>query len=134
MGRPSLPSCIWFGIAAGCLDGTGTPSLEQPVGPRARFSGRQGIGFGCDRCLSCTRRGVEPTLAPFARRAHRGHGIRAMQYIAKGSFVVEYTGEVVDAKELEARMFEARREGEQHFYIMDLGAGEGSGLSSSGGD
>lgn len=63
----------------------------------------------------------------------RGHGIRAQQYIAKGAFVVEYSGEVVDAKELELRMQEARRDGEQHFYIMELAPGEPGGRRGTGG-
>jgi hypothetical protein len=37
---------------------------------------------------------------------------------------MEYCGEVLDSQELEFRMAEARRIGEQHFYIMELDSGQ----------
>ena len=55
---------------------------------------------------------------------HRGHGVKAMQSIRRGQFVIEYSGEVLDSAELEFRMAEARRTGEQHFYVMELDPGE----------
>mmetsp|Transcript_21384 Transcript_21384/g.64125 ORF Transcript_21384/g.64125 Transcript_21384/m.64125 type:complete len:1271 (-) Transcript_21384:161-3973(-) len=54
---------------------------------------------------------------------NRGHGVRAMQFIARGTFVVEYVGEVLDSKELDTRMAHARAIGEEHFYIMELDNG-----------
>lgn len=54
---------------------------------------------------------------------NRGHGVKAMQAIQKGSFVIEYLGEVVDARELTQRTAEARRAGERHCYAVELAPG-----------
>lgn len=53
----------------------------------------------------------------------RGYGVRALEPIKKGSFLLEYAGEVIDDKELARRMDRARLDGEPHFYIMELGPG-----------
>lgn len=59
-------------------------------------------------------------VMPF-RTADRGWGLVALEDIARGRFVVEYVGEVVDAAEL-ARRVEARGRGggAGHFYYLAL--------------
>ncbi|GBF90197.1 histone H3 Lys 36 methyltransferase [Raphidocelis subcapitata] len=59
----------------------------------------------------------------FLTANNRGHGVRAVQPIPKGAFVVEYAGEVIDSDEMEARMDAQRLAGQHHFYIMGLGPG-----------
>ncbi len=44
--------------------------------------------------------------------------------MAQGGFIIEYAGEVIDERELGRRMEHARMNGEPHFYIMELSAGE----------
>lgn len=51
---------------------------------------------------------------------NRGYGVRTNQFLATGQFVVEYTGEVINASELQQRMEKARLLGDPHFYIMEL--------------
>lgn len=66
--------------------------------------------------------GPGPVIQAFLTE-NRGHGVKAMQAINKGSFVIEYLGEVVDARELSQRMAEARRAGERHSYAVELAPG-----------
>eukprot|EP00878_Enallax_costatus_P012229 GHUV01012772.1.p1 GENE.GHUV01012772.1~~GHUV01012772.1.p1 ORF type:complete len:999 (+),score=387.95 GHUV01012772.1:221-3217(+) len=54
---------------------------------------------------------------------NRGHGVRVMNKLPPGTFVMEYAGEVIDQAELNRRMEAARDSGEQHFYIMEMGPG-----------
>ncbi|EFJ47578.1 histone H3 Lys 36 methyltransferase/ASH1 [Volvox carteri f. nagariensis] len=54
---------------------------------------------------------------------NRGWGVRTMEPLSKGAFIIEYAGEVIDDRELGRRMEHARMNGEPHFYIMELAAG-----------
>ncbi|GIL75955.1 hypothetical protein Vretifemale_5643 [Volvox reticuliferus] len=54
---------------------------------------------------------------------NRGWGVRTMEPLSKGAFIIEYAGEVIDERELGRRMEHARMNGEPHFYIMELSAG-----------
>ena len=49
--------------------------------------------------------------------------MRALEPVPAGSFVMEYAGEVIDEKELAARMAAAAACGEHHYYIMELSGG-----------
>jgi hypothetical protein len=62
-------------------------------------------------------------MEAFLTTNNRGHGVRAARPIAKGEFVVEYAGEVIDAPEMRRRMDAQRLSGQHHFYIMELGPG-----------
>lgn len=59
--------------------------------------------------------------------------MRALDHVSKGAFVLEYAGEVIDERELSRRMEHARMNGEPHFYIMELSAGEAGGHWEVGG-
>ena len=74
-------------------------------------------------CLGTVLPSWPPHLMYVTVHTCRGHGVKAMQYIRRGQFVIEYSGEVLDSAELDFRMSEARRTGEQHFYIMELDPG-----------
>lgn len=52
-----------------------------------------------------------------------GYGVRALQHVRGGSFLLEYAGEVIDQKELEVRMEAARAANEPCYYIMELSQG-----------
>ena len=85
---------------------------------------------GCEQCIRQGAFIIENSLShflPTLSHTHRGHGVRAMQSIRRDAFIIEYSGEVLDSAELDFRMGEARRTGEQHFYIMELDPGEERG-------
>ncbi|CAN8068660.1 unnamed protein product [Agarophyton chilense] len=61
-----------------------------------------------------------PKLRPFFTADQRGWGLKAEEPIAKGSFVVEYIGEIIDRNMLEKRLKDAQRLKSHEYYIMDL--------------
>ena len=61
-----------------------------------------------------------PKLKRYLTTDGCGWAVRAGEAIEKGRFVIEYCGEVVDDKECEKRMWEARRVGEPNFYMMQI--------------
>jgi hypothetical protein len=63
-----------------------------------------------------------PPMEVFLTR-DRGWGVRAAAPISAGVFLVEYAGEVIDEEEMRARMEEARRLREPHFYMMEAEPG-----------
>lgn len=54
------------------------------------------------------------------RAGKKGYGVRALQPIAEGSFIYEYTGEVLDEQRFQKRQQKYDREGVKHFYFMML--------------
>ncbi|EME29453.1 chondroitin-glucuronate 5-epimerase [Galdieria sulphuraria] len=48
----------------------------------------------------------------------RGWGLKAAEFLPKGTFIIEYQGEVIDTEEYERR--KRRYAGERHFYFMSL--------------
>lgn len=48
----------------------------------------------------------------------KGWGIKALEKIHKGDFIIEYVGEVIDADELEIRM--RKYKNDRHFYFLTL--------------
>ncbi|CAN6610385.1 histone-lysine N-methyltransferase, H3 lysine-36 specific [Trichomonascus vanleenenianus] len=58
------------------------------------------------------------------RAAEKGYGLRSLGNVAPGTFVYEYTGEVVDEREYEQRKAKYAEQGIQHFYFMQLQKGE----------
>jgi len=85
-------------------------------------------GFGCG-CASSprecdarvTQHGLQKQLELFAT-AKKGYGVRAAQYIPKGSFVIEYVGEYISSEEAERRERLCRRSGD---YFFTFGKGKG---------
>ncbi|PXF45272.1 Histone-lysine N-methyltransferase, H3 lysine-36 and H4 lysine-20 specific [Gracilariopsis chorda] len=61
-----------------------------------------------------------PLLRPFFTADQRGWGLRVEEAIKKGSFVIEYIGEIIDRDTLERRLGEAQKQGSHEYYIMDL--------------
>eukprot|EP00124_Ichthyophonus_hoferi_P004879 Ihof_evm3s600 gene=Ihof_evmTU3s600 len=54
----------------------------------------------------------------------KGRALRALEKIPRGSFVLEYVGEVLNIKEFKRRVGQYCDEGLVHFYFMNLGNGE----------
>jgi len=48
----------------------------------------------------------------------RGWGLKTMEFLPKGTFIIEYQGEVIEMEEYERR--KKRYTGEKHFYFMSL--------------
>ena len=82
----------------------------------------------CDpRTCPC---GKECTNLPFNARktppvdvfftGTRGHGVRARKPIKEDTFVVEYTGDVINDADCEKRLRRAKRDREHNFYFMQL--------------
>ena len=67
---------------------------------------------------------LSPTQPSLSIRSRRGWGVQSMTYVRKGTFVMEYAGEVIDDRELRSRMDAARMDGELHYYIMEMGQSE----------
>ncbi|PSC72083.1 histone H3 Lys 36 methyltransferase ASH1 isoform A [Micractinium conductrix] len=85
----------------------------------------------CDRATCpcgdrCTNRPFvelqSPSMEVFLT-PDKGWGVRAAGFIPKGSFVVEYAGEVVDDKECSRRAEEYKARNEPHFYMMEMAPG-----------
>ncbi|EFN54848.1 hypothetical protein CHLNCDRAFT_35816, partial [Chlorella variabilis] len=53
----------------------------------------------------------------------KGWGVRAMAFIPRGTFIVEYAGEVIDDKECSRRAEDAKARNEPHFYMMEMAPG-----------
>eukprot|EP00798_Chlamydomonas_sp_ICE-L_P007513 gene7513-658_t len=64
----------------------------------------------------------EPEVETFATE-NMGHGIRAMQHVARGSFLMEYAGEVIDGVELDRRVQDSLVAAEPPFFVMEVEAG-----------
>eukprot|EP00884_Botryococcus_braunii_P021638 jgi/Botrbrau1/8158/Bobra.357_2s0006.1 len=114
-------------------------AVSQPT-KQQRIGMRNGCGENCLNRLSYIH--CDPRLCPCGDRCsnrpfhllegprmkvflteNRGWGVQASESIEKGSFIVEYAGEVIDIKECQARMRAANEAGEPHFYMMELGPG-----------
>ncbi|BDA47993.1 probable histone-lysine N-methyltransferase, H3 lysine-36 and H4 lysine-20 specific isoform at N-terminal half [Coccomyxa sp. Obi] len=54
---------------------------------------------------------------------NRGWGVKAAEHIPRGTFIVEYAGEVIEEQECRRRMAQAKETGLQHFYMMELAPG-----------
>ncbi|XP_065202642.1 histone-lysine N-methyltransferase SETD2-like [Planococcus citri] len=50
----------------------------------------------------------------------KGHGLRVLEDIPSGTFIMEYVGEVIDSDEFETRAMEYARGKIPHFYFMSL--------------
>eukprot|EP00798_Chlamydomonas_sp_ICE-L_P001387 gene1387-32756_t len=63
-----------------------------------------------------------PSLEVFPT-SNRGYGVKTRQAVARGGFVVEYAGEVIDHTEMKRRTNEPRAPRESHAYAVELEAG-----------
>ncbi|GMI89577.1 hypothetical protein HRI_002627100 [Hibiscus trionum] len=54
----------------------------------------------------------------------KGFGLRMLENISSGHFLIEYVGEVLDVQAYEARQKEYASRGQRHFYFMTLNGSE----------
>ncbi|CAL0319436.1 unnamed protein product [Lupinus luteus] len=62
----------------------------------------------------------------------KGYGLKALEDIAEGQFLIEYVGEVLDTHAYEARQREYALKGHRHFYFMTLNGSEVIDASAKG--
>ncbi|XP_063629927.1 uncharacterized protein LOC134801315 [Cydia splendana] len=71
----------------------------------------------------CSNRAFEkrayPRLQPY-RTPHRGWGLRTLQDIKQGQFVIEYVGELIDMEEFRRRMCRKHEIRDENFYFLTL--------------
>ncbi|KAG4147713.1 hypothetical protein ERO13_D05G240000v2 [Gossypium hirsutum] len=58
------------------------------------------------------------------RFGRKGFGLRMLESISAGQFLIEYVGEVLDMQAYEARQKEYASRGQRHFYFMTLNGSE----------
>jgi len=75
----------------------------------------------CSNGENCGNRVIQKMqYAPGLERfmtANKGWGVRARQSVSKGTFILEYTGEIVSQKEFEKRMLSGYIEDEHHYCL-----------------
>ncbi|XP_004502541.1 histone-lysine N-methyltransferase ASHH2 isoform X2 [Cicer arietinum] len=62
----------------------------------------------------------------------KGYGLKALERVAEGQFIIEYVGEVLDVHAYEARQREYALKGHRHFYFMTLNGSEVIDASAKG--
>ncbi|KAL2339733.1 hypothetical protein Fmac_007673 [Flemingia macrophylla] len=62
----------------------------------------------------------------------KGYGLKALEDVAQGQFLIEYVGEVLDMQTYEARQREYAMKGHRHFYFMTLNGSEVIDASAKG--
>jgi SET domain/PWWP domain/AWS domain len=62
----------------------------------------------------------KPALRPFFTADGRGWGLRTVKPIARGDFVVEYVGEIIDKEECERRLKSVQKSSDAEYYMMEI--------------
>ncbi|KAK7351090.1 hypothetical protein VNO77_10270 [Canavalia gladiata] len=62
----------------------------------------------------------------------KGYGLKALEDVARGQFLIEYVGEVLDMQTYEARQREYALKAHRHFYFMTLNGSEVIDASAKG--
>ncbi|XP_068647220.1 histone-lysine N-methyltransferase ASHH2 [Aristolochia californica] len=58
------------------------------------------------------------------RSGKKGYGLRLLENVSRGNFLIEYVGEVLDLHNYEARQRDYASRGQKHFYFMTLNGSE----------
>ncbi|KAM7539249.1 hypothetical protein Aperf_G00000055365 [Anoplocephala perfoliata] len=78
----------------------------------------------CPAYAVCSNRQFQMRLyaptEPFYCGPHKGWGLKAIADIAKGSFIVEYTGEIIDFEEFKRRVRYYDKNKQTHHYFMSV--------------
>lgn len=61
-----------------------------------------------------------PSMTPFFTSDHRGWGVKVDQFVTKGTFVVEYVGEIINKQVLQKRLQRMNKLKSNEYYMMDL--------------
>ncbi|CAL0305489.1 unnamed protein product [Lupinus luteus] len=111
--------------------------------------GKLGCGDGClnrmlniecvqgtcpcgDRCSNQQFQKREYASLDWFKCGKKGYGLKALEDIAQGQFLIEYVGEVLDIHAYEARQREYALKGHRHFYFMTLNGSEVIDASAKG--
>ncbi|XP_050534604.1 histone-lysine N-methyltransferase NSD3 isoform X3 [Daktulosphaira vitifoliae] len=103
------------------------PTKPDPCGPGSDCINRM-LMFECDPRLCpagdrCQNQRFEktlyPAMEPFLTNG-RGWGLKTLEDIKEGSFVIEYVGEVIDEEEFRNRCYEMQKQNEQNYYFLTI--------------
>ncbi|XP_050428215.1 histone-lysine N-methyltransferase NSD2-like isoform X2 [Adelges cooleyi] len=103
------------------------PTKPNPCGPGSDCLNRM-LMFECQPRLcpagdKCNNQRFEktlyPSMEPFLTN-DRGWGLRTLEDIKEGSFVIEYVGEVIDEEEFKNRCYEMQKQNEQNYYFLTI--------------
>lgn len=73
-----------------------------------------------DKCENqCFEKRIYPALAPHFTNG-RGWGLKALENIKKGTFVIEYVGEVIDDEEYQRRLQKKHEEKDENYYFLTI--------------
>ena len=111
-GEAAGPGCTRSGCGEGCLNRMVFVECDPktcPCGPQ---------------CSNQQFRRREYAPLEVFRAGRKGWGLRPLQDLEKGQFVIEYTGEVVTEEESARRREAYAAAGVRHMYFMSLSSGE----------
>ncbi|XP_068625443.1 histone-lysine N-methyltransferase, H3 lysine-36 specific-like [Battus philenor] len=102
------------------------PDEEDPCGPYSQCLNRMLLtecGPTCRAGDRCNNRAFEkrlyPKLVPY-RTPHRGWGLKTLEDIKAGQFVIEYVGELIDEEEFKRRMLRKYEIRDENYYFLTL--------------
>ncbi|XP_059050531.1 uncharacterized protein LOC131845484 [Achroia grisella] len=102
------------------------PDEEDPCGPYSQCLNRMLLtecGPICRAGDRCNNRAFEkrlyPKLVPY-RTPQRGWGLKTLEEIRAGQFVIEYVGELIDEDEFKRRMNRKHEIRDENFYFLTL--------------
>ncbi|KAI5638335.1 SET domain-containing protein [Phthorimaea operculella] len=102
------------------------PDEEDPCGPYSHCLNRMLLtecGPICRAGERCQNRAFEkrlyPKMVPY-RTPHRGWGLKTLEPIKAGQFVIEYVGELIDEAEFRRRMQRKHETRDENFYFLTL--------------
>ncbi|CAK1594383.1 unnamed protein product [Parnassius mnemosyne] len=102
------------------------PDEEDPCGLYSQCLNRMLLtecGPSCRAGDRCNNRAFEkrlyPKLVPY-RTPHRGWGLKTLEDIKAGQFVIEYVGELIDEEEFKRRMVRKHEIRDENYYFLTL--------------
>ncbi|KAF9409251.1 hypothetical protein HW555_011338 [Spodoptera exigua] len=102
------------------------PNDDDPCGPYSQCLNRMLLtecGPTCKAGDRCNNRAFEkrlyPKLVPY-RTPSRGWGLKTLEDIKAGQFVIEYVGELIDEEEFRRRMRRKHEIRDENFYFLTL--------------
>ncbi|XP_045539872.1 uncharacterized protein LOC123722367 [Papilio machaon] len=102
------------------------PDEEDPCGPYSQCLNRMLLtecGPSCRAGERCNNRAFEkrlyPKLVPY-RTPQRGWGLKTLEDIKAGQFVIEYVGELIDEEEFKRRMQRKYEIRDENYYFLTL--------------
>ncbi|XP_058786903.1 histone-lysine N-methyltransferase ASHH2-like isoform X1 [Vicia villosa] len=85
-----------------------------------------------DRCSNQQFQKRKYSRLKWFKCGKKGYGLKALERVPKGHFIIEYVGEVLDNHAYEERQREYALKGHRHFYFMTLNGSEVIDASAKG--